>query len=72
MEDPVCEPNSFFDVSSSSSFDLLYSKPSKAFNSVKQALRLGRLSRSSSIDDDQKSLMGSASGAIYRSSGNLP
>ena len=47
------------------------SKPSKAFNSVKQALRLGRLSRSSSIDDDEKSLMGSGNaGTIYRSSGN--
>ena len=33
-------------------------RPSNAFRSVKQAFRFGRLSRSSSIDDDQKSLMG--------------
>lgn len=33
---------------------------SSAFRSVKNALRFGRLSRSSSIDDDEKSLMGAA------------
>ena len=37
---------------------IFFRRPSNAFRSVKQAFRFGRLSRSSSIDDDQKSLMG--------------
>lgn len=40
----------------------LFAFRSSAFRSVKNALRFGRLSRSSSIDDDEKSLMGAAYG----------
>ena len=48
--------------------DKWFCSRTNAFRTVKQALRFGRLSRSSSIEDDQKSLMGLSSGG-HRSSG---